>query len=268
MNPRPYIGVTGPVTIGEVGSLNEMFSSAGFGNDSSHSPMIGILASHKTLNRVEVANRRYPVIGLLPELFKAMNGSVFPMVHYNSRVNVSNDSLSSQISEVFDGLYYDGLCNALQLNIPWPNVGEVTKIKNKFPNMKVVFQASRNIAESSSPGNVASRIASSYDGLVDYVLIDPSGGKGKPFDLEKSLKLYDALKEKVPSITVGFAGGFDGNNVTDRLKSLIERIGDKDFCIDAEGGLRKKLSNAYGDDLFDELKTGYYIGASATVLNG
>lgn len=90
-------------------------------------------------------------------------------------------------------------------------------------------------------------------------MIDPSGGNEFEFDLNFSSEFYQRFKEKLPSIVVGFAGGLNGENVCFRVNSLKRKLGTLDFSIDAEGGLRDKLSPAYGDDLLKLTKVSSYI---------
>ena len=48
---------------------------------------------------------------------------------------------------------------------------------------------------------------------------------------------------------------------------IMNKIDSKDFCIDAEGGLRDKLSSDYGDDLINLEKVKGYIQSASRVLN-
>ena len=131
--------------------------------------------------------------------------------------------------------------------------------------MQIIFQASRKVMEGKNPKQIAAEIRD-YDSLVNYVLIDPSGGKGELFDLNKSIEIYYALSDKCPEITVGFAGGFTGKNVLSRADYIVEKIKSRDFCIDAEGGLRDKLSERYGDDLLSIEKVIEFTQSASNVL--
>lgn len=252
---KPYVGITGPVMKNEVTALCTEFYNAGFNMSSRHIPMLGFLVSQKTLNYVSIDNLRYPWFGELPYLLEETNGSVLTMIHYNSREKAT---LSSQVEKIFNQIYNNSLCRALQLNIVWPDVNEVKKIKDKFPEMILVFQASHNAVLGKAESEVADKIAL-YGKNIDYVLIDPSGGRGLEFDLNHSLSLYNKLKKSVSYLTMGFAGGFTGENVRKRIDSLTVSIGNDNFCIDAESGLRDKLGDEYGDDLLNFEKAKNYI---------
>jgi len=255
---KPYIGITGPISIQETKDVCKEFSNAGYSMKSQHVPMLGFLASNKTINNQVIQNKRYPSIKSLPELLRATDSQVLTMIHYNSR---EIETLSNQIAQIFDGIYENGLCRAIQLNIVWPDIGQVSKIKEQYSEMQIVFQASNKAMLEKTPNQIAKGVRS-YGDSLSYVLIDPSGGRGLPFNLESSVAIYSELKEQCPDLTIGFAGGFTGENVEPRLKELFQRTKDDNFCIDAEGGLRDKISSKYGDDLLNLKKVREYIQSS------
>ena len=282
MTPQPYLGITGPVTREEVDALCKEFSDANYKNYSiqnhstpnppapnqpTHLLMLGFLVSYKTLHGQTTTNRRYFSIEQISKLVTGLPPSVLPMIHYNSR---EMETLAEQVTKIFDeateaGMYATGLCRALQLNIVWPNAAQVGEIKNKFPAMRLVFQASQKAMEGRTPTEIAEGIRS-YGDVFSYVLIDPSGGKGIEFDIQHSLAVYNTVRNKLPDLTVGFAGGFTGDNVTERVEQIAQRIGTKYFCIDAEGGLRDKITPEYGDDVLNLTKARAYIRNAAKGL--
>ena len=259
---KPYVGVTGPSSNEEVRQICEEFSSVGYTMESDHLPMLGFLVSYKTLNGKETKNLRYPLTKNIPGLLDKTNGQVFTMLHYNSR---ERNTLSDQINKLFEGIYKSGLCKALQLNIVWPNVDQIKRIKDKFPEMKIVFQASGSAMRKKSSQEVAEGIEA-YGNSIDYVLIDPSGGSGRPFRLDNFLGTFREINSTSPHLSLGFAGGFDGKNVSSRVKEIIDKTGSNSFSIDAEGGLRDKISEAYGNDLLNMKKVGDYLRSVSTVL--
>ncbi len=259
---KKYIGITGPVNVRETKEICKKFYEAGYSMESSHIPMIGFLISHKTLNNKEFKNRRYPSVNTLTDLLKATDNKVLTMIHYNSK---EISTLSNQVERIFEGIYENNLCRAIQLNIPWPDINQVSNIIKKYPDMKIVFQASNKIMNEKTPNQIVQGIKE-YGDLVSYVLIDPSGGRGIPFDLESSINIYSELKEHCSNLVLGFAGGFNGKNVSSRLRKIIQKINENDFCIDAEGGLRDKITLAYGDDLLNIKKVSEYIQSSSLIL--
>lgn len=262
MDVKPYVGITGPVNIQETKDICREFSEAGYSMESSHIPMLGFLVSYKTLNGQSTQNRRYPPANSLPELLRATDGQVLTMVHYNSK---EIDTLSNQVAQIFDGVYENGLCRAIQLNIVWPDVGQVARIKEQHPEMQVVFQASHKAMDGKTPNQIAKGVQD-YTDSISYVLIDPSGGRGMPFDLKSSVAIYSELREQCPDLTIGFAGGFTGENVAPRLREILKQTEEDKFCIDAEGGLRDKVTSAYGDDLLNIEKVRGYLQSASSVL--
>jgi len=85
----------------------------------------------------------------------------------------------------------------------------------------------------------------SYGDCLDYVLIDPSIGRGKDFDIEYSSTLYMKIKDKRSCSGIVFAGGLSGDNIEEVLEKVIDRIGTKDFSICAEAGFRDKISDVH-----------------------
>ena len=261
---KPYVGVTGPVNKKEVRQICEEFARANYTMESSHVPMLGFLVSHKTLKGEETKNRRYPLFKDLEEMLIETKGETFNMIHYNSR---EMSTLASQISRLFSetGIYENGLCRALQMNIVWPDVNQVGKIQDSFPELKIVFQASEMAMKNKTPQEIAQGIKEYGDNL-DYILIDPSGGNGMSFELEDFLETYYQIKSTSPGLSLGLAGGFDGTNVFSRVEEIESKIGTNSFSIDAEGRLRDKVSDTYGDDLLNIGKVENYLYFASMVL--
>jgi len=259
---HPYVGITGPVTTEEVNAIISEYAAAGYSMSSNHMPMIGFLASYKTLNGLPTENRRYPPVGDIPALLTAARGKVFPAIHYNSR---EMETLSSQLERLFAPVYDAALCRATQLNIIWPPINQLEMVKGTMPGLQIIFQLSHKAMDGRTPAQISTEICK-YGKTIDYVLIDPSGGRGKEFDIGNSVMLYYAIREKNPRICVGFAGGFTGDNVAERVHELIKKTGDSSFCIDAEGGLRDKVTENYGDDLLNMGKVRKYLQSAASVL--
>lgn len=119
MNVKPYVGVTGLTTVRETADTLKICSNLGFSMESHHIPMFGFLVSQATLRGLPTQNRRYPPVTSLPDLFAISAGQALNMIHYSSK---DEESLSEQVRTLFDGIYQSELCQAIQLNILWPNV--------------------------------------------------------------------------------------------------------------------------------------------------
>ncbi len=259
MKAQPYVGITGPTTTEEVEFCVKEFQAAGYTMSSPHVPMLGFLVSYKTLSG-EPGNRRYPKFADLPGLLERAKSDTFPMIHYNSR---EHETLADQVSRVFDPNY--DLCKFIQLNVVWPNVQEVQLMKRRFPKLQVILQLSARAMEFRSYEEILDKVAR-YEDNIAYVLIDPSGGAGLEFQLGHSLFLNHKLRERFPYLTIGFAGGLSGENVRNKVTEITKRTLDQDFCIDAESGVRDKITLAYGDDILNVQKVRHYLQEAGKII--
>ncbi|MBU1199178.1 MAG: hypothetical protein KKF46_00555 [Nanoarchaeota archaeon] len=274
MKAKPYIGITGITSGFQVWSLKEIYANAGISMHSSHIPMLGILVSQDTLLG-KASNRRYPHVNNIPNILLVADEEFLTMIHYHTK---DKTTLAEQVSLLFKGsahtmfgesmpnIYNTGLCRAIQLNIYKPPMKELEKIKKEFPDMQIVFQASKySMRKHDSPAEFADYV-SQYNDFIDYVLIDPSGGRGEVFDIDKSVNIFKKLSEKLPVKTIGFAGNLNDKNVEKIIVELIEKTGTKDFCTDTESGTRVKLSDKHGDDVFNMNKAQGYLNGSSIIL--
>lgn len=263
MKEKPYIGITGPTTRTEVGHILDTFEANGFDREQGHEPMIGFLVALKSLQGNSMTNRRYPDFSSLPSLLEATGDYSFNTIHYNSR---ELSTLGDQLVGVFgQGVYEDDLSRAVQINIPWPPIDELRRARIKLPDLKYIIQLSSSALRDRSPREVADLLAT-YGELAHYTLIDPSGGQGIPFEPETVLPYYEAIKDRLPDLTVGLAGGFSGENVVERVNQIIGLIGTDEFSIDAEGALRDKVTDTPGDDIYNPEKVELFITQSAKVF--
>jgi phosphoribosylanthranilate isomerase len=74
--------------------------------------------------------------------------------------------------------------------------------------------------------------AAYYDPFVDYVLFDPSGGKGKLFDANQACAYIEGLEAYMPTTRIGIAGGLQAKTI-DALQPLLETA-QRPFSIDAQ----------------------------------
>jgi phosphoribosylanthranilate isomerase len=258
---KPYVGVTGAVSEAEVMAIVDAFEKNGLTMQSPHMPMNGTLVSYKTLDLGNnPGNRRYPEMKEIPGILAATKNKTFNTIHFNTK---RPEVLSSDIKTVmeFGGIYKNGLCQGVQYNVAWPPIDEIDKIRSEYPDLKMILQLSSKATEGMSQKEIVEKAAEYAD--TDYVLIDPSCGKGLGFDIEYSVNLYRKLKEGGIKATVGFAGGLSGENVAGVIGDLIARMKTDEFVIDAEGNLRDKITPAYGDDVMNIEKVRKYISAAA-----
>ncbi|MCK5044869.1 hypothetical protein KAR26_04055 [Candidatus Parcubacteria bacterium] len=223
---KPYIGITGFMSSDEaLHILNSVPFRAG------PLVMIGVLASLKTIRGVKNKwPNRYPtmdrIAGIFPDHPLALN-----LIHYNTK---EKDTLANQLIAMTEigGVNLHGF----QLNIAWPSLDVLHAYREAYPTKQIVLQIGEQAFEmvNHSPEQLASRVVE-YDGLVEYVLLDPSGGYGKPFDSEHIRQYLLALREKNLDICFGFAGALSPAtiNLVEPLVKEFSRL-----SIDAEGCLR------------------------------
>lgn len=227
MKERAYIGVTGFMTKDEVlAVLNTL--PAGF----QRLLMVGVLASSKTIaGQKNKWPDRYPAVDNLPRIF-TQHPLALNLIHYNTK------DLGSLLQQL---LWVDHLLggdfNGFQLNIAWPDPKVLEQLHEQRPNLKIVLQIGAHAFElvEHSPERLVQKIANEYLGLVNHVLLDPSGGLGQPFDPVKTKAYLDALHEFADRVGIGVAGGL-GPDTLAPLKSLLMEY--SYLSTDAEGKLR------------------------------
>jgi hypothetical protein len=251
MCPEPYIGLSGFTSHMQV--RNAMTSVLPRG--SQQLVMIGVLVTHETLHRRGSTNYplRYPSPEELGKIFLPDDGYRFlNLLHFATK---KPDELYCDLCYAQDlaGEY----CHGFQLNMPWPEPDTLSYYKKRKNNNTLVLQCGREALEicGNDPAQIAKKVQE-YEGLVDYVLIDPSGGEGKPFDPEFVLRCFDELRAlRWPSF--GVAGGLR-YKALEPLRNILDRH--PFFSIDAESGLRD------ADDHFDGSAAYLYLEEAVRLL--
>lgn len=231
MEKKPYIGVTGFMSFEEVsGTLSDIDS---IGEERLF--MVGLLASFKTLQRLP--NKwpgRYPLMeelqNIFPDTRKCLN-----LVHYNTK---EPETLLTQLLALtyIAGKNLDGF----QLNLTWPSARAIEDYKSLSETQTektIVLQIGGGAFEkvSHSPKKLADKVHNEYAGLIDYVLLDPSGGTGQPFDPIVARGYLEALSAKNNDFGLGVAGGLSPTTLH-LIEPLVKDF--PDLSIDAEGRLR------------------------------
>ena len=248
----PYIGVTGFTSPLEVLQVLDAVPQG-----ARRKLMAGVLMSSKTMKGIPNKwPHRYPKPERVADIF-IDDPRVLNFIHFNTK---EPEQLFEQMIEATEigGPNLHGF----QLNLKWPwvhpNILWVYKQRN--PGKILVLQAGETVLEFCE--HIPTRLEAAawyYDnGIVDYLLIDPSGGYGKPLDPKKGLEYLKSLNyvggkgsRFLRQMEFGIAGGLS----SDTLDYLLADIA-KDFpntSIDAEGKLRDA-----NDDL-DIEKTKAYI---------
>lgn len=254
MRPQPYIGVTGFMQKVEVeAALRALHIS------STHKLMVGVLASWKTLQgKKNKYPNRYPLIGNLTSVFtddpRALN-----LIHYTTD---DQQTLADQVSSL---RHWGGpLLHGFQFNIAWPDPTSFSFFGPMGPSRRIVLQLggrALGLADN-DPVRVAKMLDRYTDAtlgdVISDVLIDPSGGRGVPFDPETALRYVRAIAERHPQFGIGIAGGLSAKTM-----HLVEPVLQEYpfISMDAEGRLRTPE-----DDYLDpELMREYITSAAALV---
>lgn len=254
-----YISVTAGKDAKEVNAILNEFQKVGYSLDQEYTPVIGIQISEKTFKGIKPKNFRFATFAEVPSLLIIINGKAMPIIHYNTK---NLDTLFEQVSCVFESTY--DYCKLIQINATFPDVSQLEKIKERFGKLRISLQVDYRGMDL----NQVSDKVVSYCDCLDYVLIDPSRGRGDMFDIDESTSLYLRIKDKRPNYEIVFAGGLNGDNVEDVLSKIIDRIKTKEFSICAEGKLRDKISDKHwGQDVLNIEKVRKYLIGARRILN-
>ena len=229
----PYIGITGFMSNAEVVEALNMVPEK-----PTHRLMVGVLMSSKTL--AGMTNKypgRYPkkedVSGIFVKNERALN-----LIHYSTD---HHDRLQNELYEITE-LVGSGNFDGFQLNVRWPEATALRNYQDSHPDKFLVVQmGGRVLAEVDGLGHLGGLIHLIYDHraccswLVDAVLIDPSGGKGQPFDQNKGTKYLREVRGDHPEMGIGIAGGLCCETLG-LIEPLVKEF--PNLSIDAEGKLR------------------------------
>jgi hypothetical protein len=234
---RPYIGITGFTTEDELRRVALCY----LGTTWDPFLMAGILVSSKTLRGLPNKwPQRYPAIS---EARRMMSTSAdLPdaklFVHYNmSSVHRGYDLLTELLAMV--GIFGQKALSGFQLNMVWPSAGVLSKFLDLTDgHFRMILQVGETAwGQCTGTEGLVTRLRQYVPSVnvIDYVLLDPSGGLGKEMDVNKIADSVAAIYDAGLPFGVGIAGGLSDENV-ERIAPLLERY--PNLSIDAEGRLR------------------------------
>lgn len=264
-----YIGVTG---FNEVSDVVGAAASIPKGNP--RHLMVGILASVTTLqNRKTKWPLRYPVPGEIATLFPDHTNKVLNLIHLH--VPQSSDLLPWLYeAEIRGGRDLHGF----QLNMTWPEVDpikrwlesrqqrrEKAKEPGKWQWMPVhdymVLRCGNHALEMvhRNPSELAQRVGL-YKGIIDYVLIDPSGGMGEPINPQFAIDCLTELHSRdLGEMKFAVAGGLSAETLPDLMGPILQKFPETSF--DAEGRLRDGQDNLEWSSVKSYLRVAYEMTA-------
>ncbi len=160
---------------------------------------------------------------------------VFNVLHYNSRAH----GLVGQIERLLDEV---GVVDGIQLNIPWPDPGLLRRLRERFYT-EIILQVSTEAMNmlDNKPKRIAHELAL-YEGVIDYALLDPSGGVGKSIELSHiSPILLECVRADL-EMGLGVAGGFGAGRLT-----VLEQL--LDICPNLSWDAQARLRTSDGQAL-------------------
>lgn len=245
----PYIGITGFMKEAEVRAMLDLMPRG-----SQRKLMVGVLVNWKTLNCLPCdRSYRYPEIKEIPGIF-IDHPAALNLVHYSTRGLIT---LHWQLEEITRSCGPN--LHGIQLNIAWPDPMILKTHKELHPDKVIVLQVGELAFTmiGHSPERLAAKVAAEYKGLIDYVLLDPSGGYGRDFDPAEIAEYLDALKKARLGIGLGVAGGLSATTLHN-IKPLIAEF--SSLSIDAEGRLRDS------DDHLDLREAHIYLDKALSTM--
>lgn len=241
---KPYISVTGVTTLQEAQVVAQTFGCC-LPPESNHQGAVGYLANSYTLDGSNRRPTKFPDINDLPLLLSQTHNVALNTIHYNTK---DRNTLPWQVRKLFgqNYIYRDDLCRALQLNVRWPDLSHVEAIKSALPDLKIILPLTPRILGRQTREEIADSLRP-YENFIDFILIDPSGGKGITFEASWVAPYFRLLKYDFPEKQIIVAGGFNEGNVTPRLAQITYALMSDQFGIDAESGLRETVAeNQFG----------------------
>ncbi len=235
-----YIGITGFMSRSELTAVLDALPD-NFGmidGEQIRRLMVGMLVSGKTIQGIPNKwPNRYPAPEALSSIF-VRDPRVLNLVHYNTKAETPG-IIIDELSRIKDacGKYFQGF----QLNMVWPKASLIHDWlfnHSSHSNAVIVLQCgSRAMANlKHSPEELAEKLKE-YEGVIDYVLLDPSGGIGIPFDAAFALRCLEAIDQaNITGINIGVAGGLSPETIPDLLPPILQQF--PTVSIDAEGRLR------------------------------
>lgn len=263
MKVKSFVGVAGTSSIEEVRGVAKLMRDSDLTLFSEgHTGMLGFQVSQKSMQYgPSEGNRRVPYRDQLPDLLEEEIVDIGMAVHYFTR---TPEKLVPEVISVLRGdLNVGNLIGCLQINGVWPTAEQISEIRASNAGLDIILQVSPQVTTGLRPVQIADKIAKDYPEGIEYLILDPSRGRGLEFDMSNQFQTYLAIRSIGIKSEIIFAGGFNGENVRDKVLQLRRALADQSFSIDAEGGLRDKIGEGYGNDVLNMEKVEAYLrGAS------
>lgn len=225
---RPYIGITDFRTSEEVKAMLGVLQS-------SYCPFwaprlgVGVMMSYKTLNGLPTKwTAAFPkneeIAGIFSEHRDAYN-----VLHY---ADYDGNPLVPNLVKTME--FAGDHVNAIQLDMVWPNPHDVSEFRDKFCDVEIILQVNRESVRRAGCEARVIDMLGAYTQHIDYVLLDMSGGTGRPLDTDELGDLDHLIAERL-LVQLAVAGGLG----PDTLELAVPFFRDHpQLSIDAQSRLR------------------------------
>ena len=227
----PYIGIVDFATFKQVKNMLDIFKSH-LPRGSNRKLHVGLMMSYKTLNNIPSKWLGvFPPKETIADIFSS--DETYNCLHYADYDN--NPDLWKSLAQAIS---YGGVgIQALQLDMIWPDPNQIANgVHASRKQIEVILQIGKNaLAEVNDDPQAVVEKLRDYEGVIHRILLDKSMGRGIGMDANVLLPFARAIKESLPSLGLGAAGGL-GPGTVDRIRPLLEET--LDISFDAQGRLR------------------------------
>ncbi len=228
----PYIGVTDVPSFSRASDLYHHFLGS-LRSGVHRSFHVGVMTSRKILlgeptRWAAVYPQKEILAGILSHPL------TYNCVHYADYDDLGVDEhLDATLSCVAD--YAGARLDAIQLDMIWPNPHLLARFKG-VRECELILQIGRKALD--IVGDNATQLCArlrSYEGIVERLLLDMSGGEGREMQSERLLPYLRLIRDQLPDFSLGVAGGL-GPYSLHLLEPILPEF--PNISIDAQGQLR------------------------------
>lgn len=253
---HPYIGITDFTDVSQVEEMSRVFE-AHRSTESTRKLHVGVMMSYKTLHDIPSRwEHVFPRKERIAHIFSSPD-------EYNCLHYADYDNYPDLAESLLGAILYGGSnLHALQLDMVWPDPMEIARaIRASGRHVEVILQIGKNAMEAvdNDPGQVVARLRG-YRGVVQRVLLDKSMGQGLGMDAQALLPYARAIRDAMPDIGIGAAGGLGPTSVH-LVEPLLAEF--PDLSIDAQGRLR---ASGNAQDPIDWNMAGTYLAEALKLL--
>lgn len=223
---KRYIGITDFAHPHEVGEICKLVEGT------EYKIMVGIMMSYKSLYKLPTSWAGcWPDLEAYKNIFQNIPKAYNTLHYADYNDQTDAEDLKKAIRYCGENLH------ALQLDMIWPHQKLLSKIKDKYPSLNIIFQLNQNVIEKYDGHlQLVYDALREYDNdLIDVILMDMSMGTGKEMDVALQLSLLEGLQETLPDKYFAAAGGLGPG----RLDSIIPLLKEHPISIDAQSKLRR-----------------------------